>query len=346
MTYPFSSVSLDHLGQGKRGEGGRTVCGDMTHWDHTCYLIRLGCEISYIPHPPYVTLTLGCINPCPASCWQASGGGGIPYNQVSGMQGVHYVIFNVIRRKLTNDALGEKRFRQFETTKETSIALGFSQLYINLANLISFTTFDNNTHGQTMFSSTLRPIARTALRNVNANARSYSSSASRSTSGPMIRNLVLGGSALATISYLVSQRGEVRLDSKVPRESVLDGHTLKEPIHRRDGMSPHFFQDHCSTSVNPAGAAGRFAVCLCAVTSETGADLIGGEKEKSETPKIVQSKSTEAEETKGPEGAFNEETGEINWDCPVCPRPVPRPRSPFLDVPLRPASQAQAQPPP
>lgn len=44
---------------------------------------------------------------------------------------------------------------------------------------------------------------------------------------------------------------------------------------------------------------------------------IGGEKEAAGAPSIVQKKSVEAESEKGPEGAFNEETGEINWDCPV-----------------------------
>jgi hypothetical protein len=43
-----------------------------------------------------------------------------------------------------------------------------------------------------------------------------------------------------------------------------------------------------------------------------------GEK-KEATPSLVQDKLDEAEADKGPQGAFNEETGEINWDCPVCP---------------------------
>lgn len=149
-----------------------------------------------------------------------------------------------------------------------------------------------------MLTSTFRPIARQALR---AQTRAYSSQ--RSTSSPMVRNLILGGSALATVTYVLSQRQQVRLEglSKgVPRESVLDSHSLKEPIHRRDGT-------YCLlASLVPLRREG-LADGLCE----------GGEKKSSEAPSVVQAKSVEAEETKGAEGAFNEETGEINWDCPV-----------------------------
>ena len=34
-------------------------------------------------------------------------------------------------------------------------------------------------------------------------------------------------------------------------------------------------------------------------------------------PGLVRDKAEEAKEEEGPQGAYNEETGEINWDCPV-----------------------------
>jgi hypothetical protein len=37
-------------------------------------------------------------------------------------------------------------------------------------------------------------------------------------------------------------------------------------------------------------------------------------------PELLQEKEKEATEESGSQGAFNEETGEINWDCPVCSR--------------------------
>lgn len=158
-----------------------------------------------------------------------------------------------------------------------------------------------------MFKSTLRPLAR-----AGAGARAYSTS--RPATSSMARNVILGGSALATVSYLVSQRQAVRLDSEsksknVPRESVLDSSSLKEPIHRRDG------QYSC-----PAPAL-SFPLPLL-VYGGSIANWSGGEKARSDAPSVVQQKTVEAEESQqGPQGAFNEETGEINWDCPV--RPVP-----------------------
>ncbi len=45
------------------------------------------------------------------------------------------------------------------------------------------------------------------------------------------------------------------------------------------------------------------------------------EEHGTKTPEIIEEKKAEAEETSGSQGAFNEETGEINWDCPVRCRP-------------------------
>jgi hypothetical protein len=89
--------------------------------------------------------------------------------------------------------------------------------------------------------STLRPVIRQAAR---ASSRTYTTGGARSSS-TLIRNTILGGSALAAVSYALGQRQAVLLDEsskRVPRESVLDGHTLKEPIHRREGESPPFDQ--------------------------------------------------------------------------------------------------------
>jgi hypothetical protein len=88
-----------------------------------------------------------------------------------------------------------------------------------------------------MFTSTLRPIARQALR---SQARYSSTRASTTASSSLLRNAVLGGSALAAVSYALAQRQEVRMEGlskSVPRESVLDAHSLKEPLHRRGGES-------------------------------------------------------------------------------------------------------------
>jgi len=89
-----------------------------------------------------------------------------------------------------------------------------------------------------MFTSTLRTTARQALR---TQARSASTRASASASSSLFRNAVLGGSALAAVSYALAQRQEVRMDDRVPRESVLDSHSLKEPLHRRDS-TPIYIQ--------------------------------------------------------------------------------------------------------
>jgi hypothetical protein len=83
-----------------------------------------------------------------------------------------------------------------------------------------------------MFTSSLRPAFRQAARA----SRNFStnSGAGKST---VLRNTALGGSALVAITYALSQKQVVRMDDRVPRESVLDSHSLKESLHKRGGMS-------------------------------------------------------------------------------------------------------------
>ncbi|GFZ49459.1 Mitochondrial import inner membrane translocase TIM40 [Saitozyma sp. JCM 24511] len=128
-----------------------------------------------------------------------------------------------------------------------------------------------------MFSS-IRPIARSTF----SAARRYSTrapSASASARSTWTRNAVVGAGTLAVGGWALAQRDHVRNDAAPVRESVLDQKTLKEPIHSRDP----------SKNANAA-------------------------------MELVEDKAAEAEETPSSsgsnEGAFNEETGEINWDCP------------------------------
>jgi len=69
---------------------------------------------------------------------------------------------------------------------------------------------------------------------------------------------------------------------------VLDQPTLKGNIHKRDGMFPFSL-----------GGWSGFADVIWP-GSDQGQDLIEGKNKEAQS-----------------EGAFNEETGEINWDCPV-----------------------------
>jgi hypothetical protein len=43
----------------------------------------------------------------------------------------------------------------------------------------------------------------------------------------------MGASALLAVTFALSQKQVVRMDDRVPRESVLDSHSLKEPLHKR-----------------------------------------------------------------------------------------------------------------
>jgi hypothetical protein len=82
-----------------------------------------------------------------------------------------------------------------------------------------------------MFASAFRPALRASTRA----SRTYSSRAT--TSSTFIRNAVLAGSGLAAVSLALGQRQSLLLESKdkVPRESVLESKSLKEPLHKREG---------------------------------------------------------------------------------------------------------------
>lgn len=81
-----------------------------------------------------------------------------------------------------------------------------------------------------MFNS-IRPVFKQASR---ASRTFTTQSAGKSN---VLRNTALAGSALLAVTYALAQRQAVRMDDRVPRESVLDSHSLKESLHKRGGTS-------------------------------------------------------------------------------------------------------------
>lgn len=88
-----------------------------------------------------------------------------------------------------------------------------------------------------MFTSSLRPAFRQAARA----SRNFSSQSSGNST--VLRNTVLGGSALVAATYALSQKQVVRMDDRIPRESVLDSKSLKEPLHKRSSTSFQALRD-------------------------------------------------------------------------------------------------------
>jgi len=137
-----------------------------------------------------------------------------------------------------------------------------------------------------MFGPTLRP----ALRPLTRVARQFSTeplrpSSSRGTRTAAITSLTL---LVGGVAYSASSR-TLRADSRF-RESVLDQPSLKENIHPRPGWFTPTLYRTC--------------------------DWVADERiVAAEGKAVVEEKQHEAESSQ--QGAFNEETGEINWDCPV-----------------------------
>ena len=157
-----------------------------------------------------------------------------------------------------------------------------------------------------MIRSVSRPLARTL--------RTYSTSSRSSPFGrnAAVASLTLAISGIAYVSSFDSQRlrADARdglpdvLRNKNVKESVLDQPSLKEDIHKRHGES---HQSSCHPNVPVLACVGFIDKRALLVESEVKA-----------TPRVVEGKAEEASEEA--QGAFNEETGEINWDCPVSSR--------------------------
>jgi hypothetical protein len=81
-----------------------------------------------------------------------------------------------------------------------------------------------------MFNS-IRP----ALKQATRATRTFSSQSAGKSNA--VRNTAMGASALLAVTYALSQKQVVRMDDRVPRESVLDSHSLKESLHKRPGKS-------------------------------------------------------------------------------------------------------------
>ncbi|WVQ81992.1 hypothetical protein IAT38_004119 [Cryptococcus sp. DSM 104549] len=128
----------------------------------------------------------------------------------------------------------------------------------------------------------LRPLARRTL---------HTRPTPPSSSVWSTRNAVVAGTTLVVSALaLTSDRQRVLNDSRV-RESVLDQPSLKEPIHRREEGEEVLKDSAVETKTE--------------VQSEAPAD---------EATKLLEDKEAQAAEPA--QGAFNPETGEINWDCP------------------------------
>ena len=81
-----------------------------------------------------------------------------------------------------------------------------------------------------MFNS-IRPAFKQATRA----SRTFSSQSAGKSN--VVRNTAMGASALLAVTFALSQKQVVRMDDRVPRESVLNSHTLKEPLHKRTSES-------------------------------------------------------------------------------------------------------------
>lgn len=157
-----------------------------------------------------------------------------------------------------------------------------------------------------MLSSTFRPVARSAARA----ARQYSSQAQQH-SGASLKFAAAAAAGLAAGGYAVYVREPTRnenLRDYIPknhdnsvRESVLDQNSLKVPLHKRTCKLAHL-RDL------------RYLVRLRLTSVFQKAPA-----QQESAQEVVKQKVKQAEKEEGPQGAFNEETGEINWDCPVRP---------------------------
>ncbi|WVW85720.1 hypothetical protein I302_107758 [Kwoniella bestiolae CBS 10118] len=153
---------------------------------------------------------------------------------------------------------------------------------------------------------------------------STSSSHSQASSSSFNRNAVIGLTTLAVAGLTItSERRRVLNDDRV-RESVLDQGSLKRNVHKRETSSA---TEETSNTESIKAAAYEKAKDVKdkvvektqEVKDEVSKDTSSSSSSSSTPPSdeashIVEEKSAEAAQPS--QGAFNEETGEINWDCP------------------------------
>lgn len=134
-----------------------------------------------------------------------------------------------------------------------------------------------------MLSSTFRPIARSAVRSI----RQLSSQAQQGAahSGSSLRYAAVAASALAAGGYAVY---------------------VREPT-RNDNLRDWIPKDHNQSVRESVLDQNSLKVPLHKRTSPA---------QQESAQEVVKQKAKQADEEAGPQGAFNEETGEINWDCP------------------------------
>ncbi|ODN78974.1 hypothetical protein L202_04487 [Cryptococcus amylolentus CBS 6039] len=142
-----------------------------------------------------------------------------------------------------------------------------------------------------MFARSLNTAARSFARRSISTGPSAPSSSRWSSRHAFVAGTTLAISALAISSERRKVLNEsAKPEKPSPRETVLDQKSLKEPIHktevRQDGApAPQASESSDSVEAAADGAA-----------------------------KVLEEKKEEAGDAS--QGAFNPETGEINWDCP------------------------------
>ncbi|KAK8854842.1 hypothetical protein IAR55_003581 [Kwoniella newhampshirensis] len=198
--------------------------------------------------------------------------------------------------------------------------------------------------------SATRNLLRTVpspLRSLSTSSRPSTSSASASSSSSSsssffsARNALIGGTTLVVAALAVSsERQKVLNDSETPsaRTSVLDQPSLKTPLHKAGGVEkPGKTSQKSNDELRGVNSTIASPVRAFVHDSKTGANDDAGADAKTESQpnggatsspspspskseqtqdaaRIVEEKSEEASQPA--QGAFNEETGEINWDCP------------------------------
>ncbi|WWC71644.1 uncharacterized protein I206_105602 [Kwoniella pini CBS 10737] len=165
--------------------------------------------------------------------------------------------------------------------------------------------------------------------------RSLSTSTSSASSSTFSRNAAIGITTLAVAGLTItSERRRVLNDDRV-RESVLDQGSLKEPIHKREGATKsNNNTDKIKSNTETLSEKAKDVKNQIIEKTQDVKEQIDERFEKvedetinkiKETKSKVENKTDEAshlieeksEEAIQPsQGAFNEETGEINWDCP------------------------------
>ncbi|WWD02408.1 hypothetical protein V865_000447 [Kwoniella europaea PYCC6329] len=169
-----------------------------------------------------------------------------------------------------------------------------------------------------------RPITR-SFRSIPSR-RLLSTAPSASASSSFSRNAVIGLTTLTIAALAVtSEQRRVWNDDRV-RESVLDQGSLKKNVHKRDGAADASSSSSNTDTIKKAAAekVGQVKEKAVEKTQEVKDEVTKAtpsSSSSSTTPSddstaahVVEEKSAEAAQPS--QGAFNEETGEINWDCP------------------------------